>query len=125
MRKRNSVKTTAKCLLTVILILAAAFCLLSCGNRTARLEINEPAGTFVVVDSAGNEIPYDTLLLNGKEVIDYQCTSVMGRESVMLATEKGDIVRDGNTTTYNGKGYTEAAVFTYSLKNGVLNIKEK
>ena len=125
MKKRNRLILTAKNFLIAILIITAVFMSVSCGRNTARLEIDQPSGTFNFIDSSGNKIPYDTLLLNGKEVIDYQCTSIMGTDSVMLATEKGQIVRDGNTTTYNGKGFTEASEFSYTLKYGVLNVKAK
>ena len=125
MKKRNRLILTAKNFLIAILIITAVFMSVSCGRNTARLEIDQPSGTFDFIDSSGNKIPYDTLLLNGKEVIDYQCTSIMGTDSVMLATEKGQIVRDGNTTTYNGKGFTEASEFSYTLKDGVLNVKAK
>lgn len=85
--------------------------------------VNEAANTFDLVDSrSGQKLEYDKLIVNGKEVVDWHCTGVAGSEVVVFATEAGQIVRDGNRTTYSGQAYTIDAKLEYELKDGTLTI---
>lgn len=78
---------------------------------------------FTCVDTAtGNVLFYDKLMLNDKEVIDTECSTIRGARYVALALKPGDIVRNGNSVTLNAKIYTEHAVWEYTLENGVLTI---
>lgn len=74
------------------------------------------------VDSSGNEIEYISLVIGGKEVVDYQCTEMQGLGCVVFATEEGQILRENGRTTYGGQAYTEAAKLLYELNDGVLTI---
>ncbi|MGP1349790.1 MAG: hypothetical protein ACTTK0_09155 [Stomatobaculum sp.] len=109
--------------LTVFLMLAISVLLTGCGQKTLQIKvIDKQENTFMFVDSSGNEIEYDSLVIGGKEVIDYQCTEMLGLGCVAFATEEGQIVREGGRTTYSGQAYTEAAELLYELKDGVLTI---
>lgn len=98
-----------------------------CGCSSARVmkiqNVNAEANTFDFVDQqTGKAIEYDTLIMNGKPVVEYACSTGMG-EMVMFAYEEGQIVRSGNKTTYNNvDGYTAAAELEYKLEGGTLTV---
>lgn len=112
--------------IAIALMLALAACaLVGCGGgKTLRItNVNVEANTFDLVESgSGAKVSYDKLVVNGKEVIDWACSSMTGG-TVMFATEEGQIVRKGNETTFNNlTAYTSAAKLEYELKDGVLTI---
>ena len=81
------------------------------------------ANTFDFLDtSSGAKIEYDKLIVGGEEVIDYEVSDGIVT-SVMFATREGQIVRDGNRTTFSDMtAYTINAELLYELNDGVLNI---
>ena len=107
----------------LLLALAAALSFAGCGKKTIRLaNVNEEKNTFDFVDGSGKKIEYDRLVVNGKEVVDWQCTGMAMYQTVIFATEAGQIVREGNKTSYSGQGYTTNAELLYELKGGTLTI---
>lgn len=106
-------------LLTVLLSL--------CGCSSARVmkiqNVDAAANTFDFVDQqTGKVIEYDTLIVKGKTVVEYACSTGMD-EMVMFAYEEGQIVRSGNKTTYNNvDGYTTVAELKYKLEEGTLTV---
>ena len=106
-----------------LLALAIALSIAGCGKKTIRIaNVNEEKNTFDFVDGSGKKIAYDRLVVNGKEVVDWQCMSMAMNQTVVFATEEGQIVREGNKTTYGGQGYTTNAELYYELKDGTLTI---
>ena len=113
----------AKRVALLVIVLAAALALAGCGKKTMKIaNVNEAANTFDFVDGSGNKISYDRLVVNGKEVLDWQCMSMAMNQTVVFATEEGQIVREGNRTTYGGQAYTTNAKLVYELKDGTLTI---
>ena len=107
------------------MLLAAACVLTGCGKKTIRIaNVNETENTFDLVESgSGKKVAYDRLIVDGKEVIDWACIDMAGMDAVMFATEEGQIVREGNQTSFSGmKAYTTAAELLYDMKDGVLTI---
>ncbi len=112
-------------ILAVSVVLAAACMLAGCGKKTIRIaNVDEAKNTFDFIESgSGKKVAYEKLVVDGKEVIDWACTSLAGVDAVMFATEEGQIVREGNRTSFSGmKAYTTAAELLYDLKDGVLTI---
>ena len=111
--------------ITVLLFSAMLVVMLSaCADgKTLKIEnVNTSANTFDFVDTiSGEKIVYDRLILDGEDVVDFQCTASFS-SSVVFATEEGQIVREGNKITYNGKAYTTAAELKYTLEDGTLSI---
>jgi hypothetical protein len=56
--------------------------------------------------------------------VDWLCKGTAGSKAVVFATKEGQIVRDGNKTTYSGQGYTTEAMLEYGLKDGTLTITD-
>ena len=110
--------------LFVLLLVIAMVCTGCGGKKTMTIaNVNEAANTFDLVDTGTKQVlEYDKLIVNGKEVVDWLCTSMAGSKAVVFATEEGQIVRDGNRTTYSGQGYTTVAKLEYELKDGTLTI---
>ena len=106
------------------LLLLLSLCAGCGGNKTMRIaNVNEAANTFDFVDSStGQKLEYDRLIIDGKEVVDWLCTNMAGSDAVVFATEEGQIVRDGNRTTYSGHGYTTEAGMEYKLEDGTLTV---
>ena len=111
-------------ILLLALLALALVCTACGGKKTMKLaNVNAAANTFELVDSgSGQKLAYDRLIVNGKEVVDWLCTGMAGAEVVVFATEEGQIVRDGNTTSYSGQGYSTVAKLEYELKDGTLTI---
>ena len=106
------------------LLLLLSLCAGCGGNKTMKIDnVNEAANTFDFVDiSTGQKLEYDRLIIDGKEVVDWLCTNMAGSDAVVFATEEGQIVRDGNRTTYSGHGYTTEAGMEYKLEDGTLTV---
>lgn len=117
----NIMKRITMLLLVVAIALACAGC---GGKKTMRIaNVDEAANTFDLVDSGSKQkLEHDKLIVNGREVVDWLCTGMAGSKAVVFATEEGQIVRDGNRTTYSGQAYTTDAKLEYELKDGVLTI---
>jgi len=109
-----------------IVFSATVFALLtSCsGAPKLKLDIDSAKGTFSFVDiSTGKRLSYQKLFINGKEVIDTHCMSGGMFKSVAFAFEKGEIVRNGSSVTFNCKiAFTEHAELKYKLENGTLTL---
>lgn len=107
----------------VLAVMAIAAVCVGCGKTTMKIDnLNKEANTFDFVDTkTGQKIQYEKLIIDGKEVIDHQIMTGMA-DSVVFATEEGQIVRDGATTSVSGQGYTPAAELEYELKGGTLTI---
>ena len=116
--------TMKKTGIILALLLLLSLCVGCGGKKTMKLaNVNEAKNTFDLVDSGtGQRIEYDRLIIDGKEVVDWLCTSMAGSDAVVFATEEGQIVRDGNRTTFSGHGYTTEASMEYKLEDGTLTV---
>lgn len=115
-----------KKILAAILIGVLMLCLLTgCSKaKTIRIaNVDAAANTFDFLDtSSGVKIEYNKLIVDGEEVIDYEVSSGIVT-SVMFATREGQIVREGNRTTFSDMtAYTINAELLYELNDGVLTI---
>ena len=108
----------------LLVIAVAAVCTGCAGKKTMAIaNVDEAANTFDLVDTITKQaLKYDKLIVNGKEVVDWLCTSMAGSKAVVFATVEGQIARDGKKTTYSGQGYTTDAKPEYELKDGTLTI---
>lgn len=114
-----------KCLFILLLVIAVAVVCAGCGGKKTLTiaNVDEAANTFDLVDTGTKQVlEYDKLFVNGKEVVDWLCTGTVGYKTVVFATEKSQIVRDGNKITYSGQGYTTVAKLEYELKDDTLTI---
>ena len=109
-------------LLIALLVLICTGC--GAGQKTLKIaNVDKDANTFDLVDTRTRQtIQYDKLILEDKEVVDWLCTEIMGGHFVVLATEPGQIVRDGDKVTFSGHGYGTTVDLKYELKDGTLTI---
>ena len=56
--------------------------------------------------------------------MDWLCKGTASSKAVVFAAKEGQIVCDGNKTTYSGQGYTTDAMLEYGLKDGTLTITD-
>jgi hypothetical protein len=118
-------KTMCKRITIILTVVIIALTCTACGsNKTMAIaNVDEAANTFDLLDTGTQQkLAYSRLIVNGNEVVDWLCTGVAGSKAVVFATQVGQIVRDGNKTTYSGQCYTTDAKLEYELKDGTLTV---
>ena len=135
-RQQKGRKIMKKLLSAAFLIVLFALVLCSCGKTISITNIDSNKNTFDFVDSSGRVVLFDKMIINGKEVIDYECSGIGKNGAVVFATEKGQIIREETVSEEDGvetitrrttfasnvKAYTPAAKFTFEFADGVLTI---